>query len=313
LAWALGEPDLILNFDEPICFDDNVHDVYYFRDMTVTEDMLPPEEYRWMRSMEVQAMRRVVHHINGAGGIGGLIPGTAPKLYEDGYGQLLSGSGTLSMRFHYYKQPGPGTAFCDDQTRIGVRFMKKGEEIRYVSGGGPSFNQRDFVIPPGNPAYSYSMERVLDKDLYIVSMAPHGHIRASAALYELTRPGEPTEIILHVPKYDMNWQHRYTLREPILAPKGSKVRFTMWWDNSEGNPNNPDPTATVTHGQPTYQEMSQGLIGWRQVEERRIVVGEPLPDDLKEMFKRDEEGAEADNDPTQGLRRGRPVAAPATQ
>ena len=59
------------------------------------------------------------------------------------------------------------------------------------------------------------------------------------------------------------------------------LRFTLWWDNSEDNPNNPDPSVDVRWGRPTHAEMSQGYMSFQTMEERHIVVGEPLPDDLR--------------------------------
>ena len=58
------------------------------------------------------------------------------------------------------------------------------------------------------------------------------------------------------------------------------LRFTLWWDNSENNPANPDPSAEVRWGRPTHAEMSQGYMSFRRMEERHIVVGEEIPADL---------------------------------
>ena len=78
-----------------------------------------------------------------------------------------------------------------------------------------------------------------------------------------------------MPRYDFSWQNSYVFREPVFAPKGSVLRFTLWWDNSEENPNNPDPTSDIRWGLPTHAEMSQGYMSFRRLEERHIVVGEP--------------------------------------
>ena len=67
------------------------------------------------------------------------------------------------------------------------------------------------------------------------------------------------------------------------------LRFTLWWDNSENNPNNPDATADVPWGGPTFMEMSQGYMNFRRLEETHYVVGEPIPDNLGRS-RRDNEG-----------------------
>ncbi|GIS80380.1 MAG: hypothetical protein CM1200mP14_19460 [Gammaproteobacteria bacterium] len=82
--WFLGEPDLVLEFDEPFCMDDDVRDIYVNIPVQLTEDMLP--EDRWIQSIEYRN-GPAVHHI--VGGVGGLVPGAKPRIYEEGYGRLL--------------------------------------------------------------------------------------------------------------------------------------------------------------------------------------------------------------------------------
>ena len=72
-------------------------------------------------------------------------------------------------------------------------------------------------------------------------------------------------MILHVPEYDFQWQHTYAFREPVFAPEGSVLRLTLWWDNSEANPANPDPTARVHWGEQTWEEMMIGYIDWHRL------------------------------------------------
>ena len=123
-------------------------------------------------------------------------------------------------------------------------------------------------------------EYTFDEDVELLSFMPHMHLRGKAALYEITYPDGEHEVLLHVPKYDFSWQHRYFFKEPPMIPEGSVLRLTLWWDNSENNPANPDPTVDVRWGGPTYMEMSQGYMSFRRLEETHYVVGGPIPDDL---------------------------------
>jgi hypothetical protein len=99
------------------------------------------------------------------------------------------------------------------------------------------------------------------------------HLRGKAAKFVATFPDGREQLLLDVPKYDFNWQHSYTYREPVFAPKGTKVHMTLAWDNSAGNPANPDPTAEVTWGQPTTAEMGLGFMKFIEAEPVHIVVG----------------------------------------
>ena len=113
-------------------------------------------------------------------------------------------------------------------------------------------------------------------DALILSLSPHMHLRGKAAEYELIHAGRflpRREILLRVPRYDFSWQHVYTFRKPVFAPKGSKIRFTARWDNSAANPTNPDPTVPVRWGLRTKNdEMGNGWMLWAPAESRPLVV-----------------------------------------
>ena len=47
----------------------------------------------------------------------------------------------------------------------------------------------------------------------------------------------------------------YRYFEPLLLQAGYTLRFTAWFDNSDKNPANPDPTKTVRWGAQTFDEM----------------------------------------------------------
>lgn len=274
-GWFLGEPDLIVQFDEPYCLSDDVEDLYVDVPAHITAEMLP--EDRWIQSVEYRP-GPAVHHI--LGGVGGLVPGAAPRVYADGYGRLFrAGPREIAFNMHFHKTPGPGTAVCSN-TQAGIIFKKPGDVIRYVTGG-DDLGMFDFVIPAGASSYSASREYTFDHDVEILSLLPHMHLRGKAALYELTNPDGTNRILLHVPDYDFNWQTTYEFNAPVMAPAGSTLRFTLWWDNSADNPFNPNPTIDVRWGRPTTAEMGFGYMSFRELEERHIIVGEPIPDEVR--------------------------------
>jgi mono/diheme cytochrome c family protein len=273
-GWSMGEPDLILSFAEPFCMDDDANDIYINLPVQITEEMLP--EDRWIESVEYRN-GPAVHHIISA--VSGLVPGAEPTYYPEGYGRVMqAGPREVMFNMHFNKQPGAGTALCTN-IQAGIRFKPDGEVIRFVTGG-DQLRIRNFKIPPGESSYSASTEYTFEEDVELMSFMPHMHLRGKAALYEITYPDGRHETLLHVPDYDFNWQHTYEFAQRPMIPKGSVLRFTLWWDNSEGNQFNPDPTAEIVWGLPTHAEMSQGYMNFRRLEERHLVVGEPIPDDL---------------------------------
>ena len=269
--WTLGEPDLILSFDEEYCLPDDLRDIYVDIPLHISAEQVPND--RWIKSVEYRN-GPAVHHI--VGGVGGLVPGSEPRVYEEGYGRLLeAGPRDINFNMHYNKEPGPGTAVCSN-VKVGITFKEPGEVIKFVTGGDGLFI-RPIDIPAGAPAYSASREYTFEEDVELLSFMPHMHLRGKAALYEVTYPDGRHETLLHVPRYAFNWQHRYQYADPPFIPAGSVLRFTLWWDNSENNPANPDPTANVRWGRPTHAEMSQGYMSFRTMDERHIVVVEEAP------------------------------------
>jgi hypothetical protein len=273
-GWSMGEPDLILSFAEPFCLKDEDTDIYINIPVQITEEMLPGD--RWIESVEYRN-GPAVHHIISA--VSGLVPGAEPNYYPEGYGRVMrAGPREVMFNMHFNKQSGPGTAMCTN-IQAGIRFKPDGEVIRYVTGG-DGLRIRDFEIPAGESSYSASMEYTFEEDVELMSFMPHMHLRGKAALYEITYPDGQHETLLHVPDYDFNWQHTYEFADRPQIPAGSVLRFTLWWDNSPGNPYNPDPTADIVWGLPTHAEMSQGYMNFRRLEERHIVVGDPVPEDV---------------------------------
>lgn len=275
-GWFLGQPDLILEFPEPYCLADEDQDIYVNIPVQITEEMLP--EDRWLQSVEYRN-GPAVHHIISS--VGGLVPGAAPAEYEEGRGRLFrAGPREVLFNMHFNKTPGPGTALCTN-IQAGLTFKEPGEVIRYVTSG-EDLMMRGILIPAGAESYSSSMVHEFTEDVEILGFMPHMHLRGKAALYELIHPDGRLETLLHVPTYDFNWQHSYDFREPVLAPAGSRLRFTLWWDNSENNPHNPDPTIDVRWGLPTHAEMAQGYMSIRSLRELHLVVGDPIPENFRE-------------------------------
>jgi hypothetical protein len=254
---------------------DDERDTYINLPVEITAEMLP--EDRWISSVEYRN-GPAIHHI--LGGVGGLVPGSEPRAYDEGYGRVFrAGPRTLMFNMHFNKEPGPGTALCTN-IQAGIRFKPEGEVITHVTDGEDLYI-RPILIPAGASSYSASREYTFEEDVEILSFLPHMHLRGKAALYEITYPDGRHETLLHVPRYDFNWQHTYRFAKPVFAPAGSVLRFTLWWDNSENNPHNPDPTVDVEWGLPTHEEMSQGYMSFQYLDEVRHVVGEPIPEDLR--------------------------------
>jgi hypothetical protein len=115
-------------------------------------------------------------------------------------------------------------------------------------------------IPPGDPDYAVQGRIPVPFDAKLLSFMPHMHVRGKAYRYELRLPDGRTNILLDVPRYDFNWQLQYRLAAPVDAPAGSTLLGFARYDNSPGNPANPDPAARVKWGEQTDDEMMLGYF-----------------------------------------------------
>ena len=60
--------------------------------------------------------------------------------------------------------------------------------------------------------------------------------------------------------YNFYWQRSYRLATPLPLKAGTELQAVGWYDNSAGNPHNPDPTAAVHWGDQTTDEMMVGFF-----------------------------------------------------
>jgi hypothetical protein len=116
------------------------------------------------------------------------------------------------------------------------------------------------LIPPGAADHRVAATRTFDRPAVLLSVCPHMHVRAKSAAFTLIRADGSREVLLSVPRYDFNWQTNYYLAEPLHVPKGSTIEFVVHYDNSAGNPNNPDPGRFVSWGEQSWDEMMIGFF-----------------------------------------------------
>lgn len=88
------------------------------------------------------------------------------------------------------------------------------------------------------------------------------HVRGKDFRYTAVYPDGRSEVLLEVPAYDFGWRSVYRLVEPRTMPRGTRIDCLAHFDNSAGNPANPDPTKTARWGEQTYDEMMIGFIDY---------------------------------------------------
>src|SRR5712691_2598039 len=190
-------------------------------------------------------------------------------------GKLVPGGSDIIVSLHYTTN---GKAVTD-RTRIGFTVAKTPPKKKFVVQGSgedepvivptkasaraafaSSYNPA-FAIPPNEGNYlAPPMDITFLKDVEIVRLRPHAHVRGKSAQYKLTYPDGREEVVLNVPQYDFNWQHSYLTS--LKLPKGTRMHFEFRYDNSVNNKFNPDPSRWVYQGFQSWEEMMAPNLGF---------------------------------------------------
>ena len=238
-SWSFGEPDLIVKLPEKYFVDDDVTDRYVNFKGEVSKDLL--DEPRYIRAMEVKPGSVAVHHVVST--LGGLTPGMEPNVYREGFGQKITPGQPVHWEMHYNKEAGPGTGLYD-QTSIGMLLHPRGWKPKYRTKATVLGNYT-FKIPAGAKHYEIKAEYTFKQDAELMSYFPHMHLRGTEMKMTAYYPDGDEEVIMHIPKYDFNWQTVYKYKDFRFIPAGTRLELSGWFDNSADNPFNPDPTVEV--------------------------------------------------------------------
>jgi len=86
---------------------------------------------------------------------------------------------------------------------------------------------------------------------------PHAHYLAQEFTVSAMLPDGSETTLLDIPDWDFNWQDDYRLAEPLELPAQTELRFSVRFDNSAANPQNPnDPPRDVGYGSDSTNEMA---------------------------------------------------------
>ncbi len=283
-GWSIGEPDLVIVMPEPFLVGDDVEDLYVDIEVPVPEELANSD--RWIQALEFKAGSSAVHHmiayslapggskIDPGAMMGGIAPGTDADRFPEGYARLWEKGSSILFELHYHKEPGQGSA-VEDQSMMAIKFADTPVRHRVMN---DNISRYDFQIPPGAASHEVSAAYTFEKDVELISLSPHMHLRGSSAKYMATYPDGRSEMLLYVPRYDFNWQTSYFYDEPKRLPAGTRVEVVMEYDNSADNPANPDPSIAVTYGEPTTDEMMNGFLNFTNAAPDDFEMEGPLTD-----------------------------------
>ena len=278
--WTLGTPDLVLEMPEAFPVPASGEDIYrcFVVPTHLPEDVaISAIEYR-------PGNHRIVHHIltyvdrsgqarkrdaadpgpgytcfSGPGieihgDLGGWAPGNEPSRLPDGVGRTLPSQADVVVQVHYHPNGKPET----DRSRIGLHFSKK--PIRQALHWSAAANFQ-FQLPPGKTEIEVRGEWPVPVDVEALAVTPHMHLLGRDIHMSVKFPDGRVEDLIKIADWDFNWQNTYYFEKPVALPKGTVLKVVSHFDNSAGNPRNPNhPPKPVRFGEATTDEMCIGFI-----------------------------------------------------
>ncbi len=185
----------------------------------------------------------------------GYAPGSMPPDFPENAGKKIEKGSWLMFELHYTTNGRPAS----DQAMMGLVLTDEEPEQEVMM---DFVATTDFEIPAHAANHEVVAEKTWRRPGTLYELLPHMHLRGKAFRYELIRADGTGSVLLEVPRYDFNWQLSYRFEDPLRMEVGDKIRATAWYDNSEANPANPDPTQSVHYGEQSFEEMMFGFYQW---------------------------------------------------
>jgi tetratricopeptide (TPR) repeat protein len=279
-GWQLGKPDVILRADKPYALSASGSDKYWNFIFTTNFSST-----RWVRAIEIRpGEKRVVHHANilidrlhssraqekhpGDGFPGMELriesesfdpdshiffwkPGSVPHVEPDGMALRLDPGDDLVLNTHLQAsgkaesiEPSLGLYFTDKPaTQFPVLL-----ELQ---------NDKALDVPAGDANFQVTDEFTLPTDVQLLAIYPHAHYLGKDLLATATLPDGSSTTLIHIPRWDLNWQAVFYYDSPVILPAQTRVTMRYLYDNSAANFANPfHPPQRILGGNRTTDEMA---------------------------------------------------------
>jgi hypothetical protein len=295
-----GEPDLVLSLPQDYMMPTTGPDHWpnILVDPGLTED-------RYLAGVQIIPTKgyRLIHHIRsglvappttagavaseGDEGMGRFLNeyaiGKGADLFPEDSGRLIKAGTKVGVSLHLHPTYGedavPGKS-TPVNIALALKFHPKGFKPKHVvisdSGKYPGID-----IRPGDPNARVDGYYILDKPTRLLSWQPHMHNRGKASCMLAIIPmrdaastdgltsGQPGFETINCAKFTFNWHLNYIYADQAapLLPAGTMLHTIQWFDNSATQKTNTDPSAQVTRGNRTIDEMSGGWLSFYEMSE----------------------------------------------
>jgi tetratricopeptide (TPR) repeat protein len=274
--WRLGTPDLIVTMAEPYALKGDGADAF----RTFVMD-IPLPKGRYVRALEFRPGNpRAVHHANigidrtlssrrldeadpEPGYFGGIVPdadyppgqmlgwtpGQRPRQVAPGLQWRLDPGSHLVVQLHLHPTGKPESV----QASVGFYFTDEPPTRTPI---GVRLGSQTIDIAPDNRQYLVSDGYTLPVPVDVTAIQPHAHNLARRMEAVARMPDGTTRSLISIQDWDFRWQEIYYLKTPLVLPQGTTIFMRYVYDNSAGNPRNPNrPPQRIVWGQNTENEM----------------------------------------------------------
>ena len=288
LAAEFGPPDLLAP-SSPIDIPAAGNDIWY-RPIVEIQG-LPENEERCIKALQVKPRGdavTVVHHANSTFQLlqdDGSFRGTGARATEYAMGKLgeiipdgvcrrIPAGSHVRWDIHMYPG-GLGATAANDVIEgnivdLGIWLHPADYEYKFKQTLNLyGIREGELVMPPHGTTMTQGFHS-FDHPVRVDSFQPHGHLRLRSASLEFFYPETGrTEVISMISNWSATWHqsHLYELDVAPLIPQGAVLITKQWYDNTAGNPNNPDPDQWVADGSRTADEMSHAWIAVTHLDE----------------------------------------------
>ena len=187
--------------------------------------------------------------------VGFLAPGSTGIQLPQGVGVGIPVDACLIVEVHYatYHE-----STILDQTLVGLKITEGPglrERVNFV------VQNKDFVIPAGEPHYAVEARRTVTQNATLLSIQPHSHqLGSDFLIYAVLPSGE--QLCLMDLQWDFAHQQTYNYRQPVRLPAGTEVVSTCLYNNSESNPYQFNhPPIAIPFGPVSNREMCEVDMG----------------------------------------------------
>ena len=245
--WQLGKPDLIL---KPESVSKITADADEYRAAQLVTNL---KEDRWITAIDLRPGNRTVvrsatFHLSkdepmmsdgkiqtsdSSLVLGTWMPGQRTVALPEGVGRLLPAGSRIVVKIRYR---GAGEE-AEDRSEVGIYFTKTPPRkmVQEIAVTNP-----DASVPASAQFHQVKASFTAPDDVEAVTIRPCVNPLIVSFQATAYRPDGSEEVMIWTRGYGFGWQPTYYFKRAVALPKGTRVEVIAYFDNSDGNRNNPN-------------------------------------------------------------------------